>query len=218
MATNCFLLVLPPSQEDTNGRKILFDVGTSAEILLNNLKKINVAPEEINTIIITHSHGDHVGGLINNDKATFPNAMILLSSKEADFWQTKNSSSYEEVINLYEIFVRFESDDWQTESPELLMESGNSTINAMHAPGHTPGHTAYLIDNEVLIWGDLTHASAIQMKYPEVAVTYDTNPEEAIASRKKIFNYLFNENHGVKAYTGMHIPAPSIVKILDEKK
>ncbi|MDR1739524.1 MAG: MBL fold metallo-hydrolase [Bacteroidales bacterium] len=199
MATNCFLLVLPPSQKDTNGKKILFDAGTSAEILLNNLKKIDIAPEEIDMVMITHSHGDHIGGLINNGKATFPNAMILLSSEEADFWQSKNSSSCNEAMKLYKPFIRFDSDDWQ-------VQSGNSTIRSVNAPGHTPGHIAYMINNEVMIWGDLTHASAIQMKYPEIAVTYDANPEDAIASRKKIFNYLFNENHGIKAYAGMHVP------------
>jgi glyoxylase-like metal-dependent hydrolase (beta-lactamase superfamily II) len=79
--------------------------------------------------------------------------------------------------------------------------------------GHTPGHTSFLIESKeskLLIWGDLTHAMAIQMPYPQVAVTYDVNPEGAVQSRKAVLTYV-SENHIPVA--GMHIAYPAIGEI-----
>ena len=79
----------------------------------------------------------------------------------------------------------------------------------MAAYGHTPGHTVFIVDN-LMIWGDLTHAMAIQMPYPRVAISYDTDPVMAVNSRLRILEYVIKNKMTV---AGMHIPYPSIGKV-----
>ena len=80
--------------------------------------------------------------------------------------------------------------------------------------GHTLGHTAYIID-DLVIWGDLTHAMSIQMPYPKVAIKYDTNPEMAVESRLKMLDYIVK--HKLKA-AGMHVPYPGIGNVKTNDK
>jgi glyoxylase-like metal-dependent hydrolase (beta-lactamase superfamily II) len=80
--------------------------------------------------------------------------------------------------------------------------------------GHTPGHTAFIID-DLVIWGDLTHAMALQMPYPNVAITYDTDPQMAIKSRLKMLDYIVQNR--LKA-AGMHIPFPAMGSVKADEK
>jgi glyoxylase-like metal-dependent hydrolase (beta-lactamase superfamily II) len=214
-AINCFLLVMPKY-------KILFDAGTSSEILLKNLKDAGFTTDDINVVMITHCHGDHIGGLINNGIATFPKAQVYLAKAEDNYWKTKGNKTFDEMKKLYaDKIIIFEpksiTKPFSNEFFSYVDRHDNLYgIEAIEAYGHTPGHTIFLINTQynnetdnLLIWGDLTHASAIQMVYPEVAVTYDTDPKQAIASRKKVLDYI--SKNKIPA-VGMHVPFPGIVK------
>ncbi|MCL2728166.1 MAG: hypothetical protein FWD56_07270 [Bacteroidales bacterium] len=80
--------------------------------------------------------------------------------------------------------------------------------------GHTPGHTVYFVDN-VAIWGDMTHAMAFQMPYPQVAVTYDTDAPAAVAARLKMLEYLSANEYIVG---GMHIAYPGMGTLKSNEK
>ncbi|MCL1822154.1 MAG: MBL fold metallo-hydrolase, partial [Prolixibacteraceae bacterium] len=91
-------------------------------------------------------------------------------------------------------------------------------ICALAAYGHTPGHTMYLVESEnekFLIWGDLIHAMAIQMPYPEVAVTYDIDPVQAVKSRQETLKFIEKNKIPVG---GIHIAFPGMGKISQNDK
>ena len=206
-ATNAFLIKTPD-------KIILIDAGYGRK-LFDNIASRNISPEKVNIILLTHLHGDHIGGLLKDGKATFPNADIYIAQAEYDYWMNSKARGAQarEVIKAYKKKLHlFTPTEIETGGVQLF-----HGIQAISAYGHTPGHTAFLIesnDSKMLIWGDLTHAMAIQMPHPEIAVTYDTNPQQAIASRKKIFDYVTLNKIPI---AGMHIPFPAIGNVKKEE-
>jgi glyoxylase-like metal-dependent hydrolase (beta-lactamase superfamily II) len=207
-ATNAFLVRMPD-------RLVLVDTGYGRE-LFKNLKSVGVEPEQIDAVLLTHMHGDHIGGLVRDGKPAFPKAAIFVAQQERDYWTS------EEIMNTFPVDKRggFKNsmavmaacgsavrtfDPVADEDAELL-----PGVRPIAAFGHTPGHTLYMVDSNgsrLLIWGDLTHASAIQMPAPEVAMTYDTDPAMAIASRLAVLKYVAENNIPV---AGMHVPLPGM--------
>ena len=210
IATNVFLW-------QNEGKNILFDAGYG-NALSDNLQFLNIKPEDIDAIFITHMHGDHVGGLLNNEQAAFSKAKLYISKMEYDYWTDderinqlpenqrggflsakKATEAYNDRLNLFEPI----SDTYD----DKVLYPG---IKAFAAYGHTPGHTVYLLDSNddmLLIWGDLTHLMAVQMPHPELGVTYDTDPEKAIQSRQLVLRLI--SEYGIPV-AGMHIVYPGI--------
>ena len=198
-ATNAFLLKI-------EGKNILIDAGYGRE-LFKNLESVGVTSDKVDAILITHMHGDHIGGLLQDGKVAFPNAEFYLSQPEYDHFITQESAK--RVIEAYRAKLHLFQ-------PEQLggnikpLDNSLPYIKGVAAYGHTPGHTVYLVElngKSLLIWGDLTHSMAIQMPYPQVAVTYDTNKDDAIACRMSILEYVSKGNIPI---AGMHIPFPGI--------
>ena len=204
-AVNAFLLKI-------NNKNILVDAGFGRN-LFDNLKSENVTAEQVDIILLTHMHGDHIGGLIKDGIIAFPNAELYVAQAEYDYWMNNaNGEQARNILNIYKdklrLFVPTEFEDSKT---ELL-----PNIQAIAAFGHTPGHTIFLLkspSSQFLIWGDLTHAMAIQMPHPEIAVTYDVNPEQAVISRKKVLDYVAKNKITV---AGMHIAYPSIGNVNED--
>ncbi|MDL2265560.1 MBL fold metallo-hydrolase [Parabacteroides sp. OttesenSCG-928-G07] len=202
-ATNTFLIKTPD-------QIILVDAGYGRE-LFNNLQSLGVTPEQVDVVLITHMHGDHIGGMLRDGNIAFPNAKVHLATREYGHWNgvegnAKNMiQAYEGQISLF--------------LPEKAGEAKNQLypgIYAITSYGHTPGHSCFLVESDgqkLLIWGDLTHAMAIQMPYPQVAVTYDSNPDDAIKSRKEILEYVSKNNIPI---AGMHIAYPGIGSVKAE--
>ncbi|MDR3218328.1 MAG: MBL fold metallo-hydrolase [Dysgonamonadaceae bacterium] len=187
----------------TPDKNILVDTGLGIN-LLSNLQSLGLTAEQIDVILLTHVHGDHIGGLLHDGKAAFPNAVLYLSEAEYVFW-TGNQQSLP-IIDAYK--------DRITQFEPVALDSEESSLFAgfrgIKAYGHTPGHTVYLVESNgerLLIWGDLTHVTPVQMPHPEIAVTYDSNAQDAIASRLKILEYVSAQKIPV---AGMHIVFPAI--------
>jgi glyoxylase-like metal-dependent hydrolase (beta-lactamase superfamily II) len=181
----------------------LVDTGFGREIA-NNLKTLGITPADIKTVLITHSHGDHIGGLLKDGDAAFPNAKAVISKRDFEW-----SSQVREYLGKYEGKV-------ETITPGKL-ETGGAEIlkgvKAIEAYGHTPGHTVFIVESKgekLLIWGDLTHAMAIQMPRPGVSVTYDSDPEAAAEVRKAILEYTAKNRIPI---AGMHIAYPGVGSI-----
>lgn len=215
-AVNAFLV-------EMGDKTILFDTGYGRE-LFNNLEAYGKAVADIDVIMLTHMHGDHIGGLLRNEGKSFPSATIYIPKPEYDYWmcdeamlkQPENRRS--SFINARNVIDAYK-DKLQIFVPGTIDETNELLpgIRSIAAYGHTPGHTGYMLESggsKIFIWGDLTHAMAIQMPYPEVAVTYDTDPAEAVKSRQQLLGYLSDNNIQI---AGMHIQFPAIGDVRKNK-
>ena len=161
------------------------------------LSSLEVKPEDIDHIFITHLHGDHIGGLTAEDKAVFPNAQLHINTDELDAWMAmpaEQTTRLKKIIELYK-------DRLNAFTIEDTLPCG---IKAIEAYGHTPGHTVYQVGKNIIA-GDIMHGTALQIDYPEYSARFDMDKEKAVETRKIIMKTAQEE--GLKVY-GMHFPEP----------
>ncbi|MDR1492262.1 MAG: MBL fold metallo-hydrolase [Planctomycetaceae bacterium] len=183
---------------------ILVDTGIGKK-LPENIKAAGFQPEQVNAIILTHTHGDHTGGLLKNGQAAFPNATLWLSQKELVYWQSQNSR-YADVCKKAYNGLKFIVQDEKT--PLIIPE-----MTAFDIEGHTPGHTALLLRSQnegAILIADLLHSVTLQFAYPDVCANFDADKHKAIAARKKLLKLAADENLSI---AGAHIPFPAIGKV-----
>ncbi len=183
--------------------------GEDSGHLLDQMKKIGINPLQVDIILITHFHFDHIGGLISPEgKPMFPNASIRVSKLESDYWMQDLSNMPENqrerakmVKKIFDPYIKAKL--YQTFLPNEEFGDG---IRALSAYGHTIGHTVYSFSSKgVELWciGDLIHFGAIQFKHPEAALMFDSDMKIAIASRISVFKRAA-ASHIILA--GAHLP------------
>ena len=216
-AINVFLI-------ETDDKAILVDAGYGRK-LFANLEICKKSPEDIDIILLTHMHGDHIGGLLQNGKKNFPNATLYISQSEYDYWmndgamQSLPENRRDSFLQARKVIEAYKN-SLHLFVPGELEGATHEVFPGIHgiaAYGHTPGHTIYLLESEgsrLIIWGDLTHVTPIQMVYPQVAITYDIDPVKAVESRQRIFRYLADNKIDI---AGMHVEYPGIGKVSKNK-
>jgi glyoxylase-like metal-dependent hydrolase (beta-lactamase superfamily II) len=221
-AVNAFLI-------NVGGKLVLVDAGAAKLFgpdlgnIVDNLKAAGYTPEQVDVVLLTHLHGDHVNGLATPDgQRVFVNADIWSSEGENDFWLDRETAArapdgakpfFSMAKNAATPYI--ESGQWKVFAGEQEIQPG---IRAMNTFGHTPGHTSYMLESrgeKLLILGDLVHNHAIQFSLPEVSVDFDNDPKQAIASRKRVFAAVAKEKLLV---AGMHLPFPGIGHIRQDGK
>ena len=216
-SVNCFLV-------RTAGRTVLIDTGCGATMqptcgkLLDNLAAAGVEPGAIDTILLTHMHGDHSNGLVDaEDQPRFPNATVRMHAAEWAYWSDdSHQAEVERSGNGLPYFAMAQRQIAPYLDRLETFESGEVApgTTAVPLPGHTPGHTGYRIasgSDSVLVWGDITHVPEVQIPRPEVTVIYDVHPAEAEASRRRILEQTAAEHQLV---AGMHIHFPGYAHVL----
>jgi glyoxylase-like metal-dependent hydrolase (beta-lactamase superfamily II) len=179
------------------------------------MKASGYEPVQVDTVIITHLHGDHVGGLNDaSGQPLFPKARILVAQADNDFWLSQKiaDGAPAEVQPFFKMArdsaaPYLASGQWQTFSEGSVLVPG---IQAVKASGHTPGHTAFAIESEgqkLLIWGDLVHAHAVQFARPGVSIEFDIDQKQAVATRRRLMKTMAASKSLV---AGMHLPFPGI--------
>jgi glyoxylase-like metal-dependent hydrolase (beta-lactamase superfamily II) len=212
-SVNAFLI-------NTGSKLVLIDTGCgilfgpSVGKLVANLKASGYRPEQVDEIYITHMHGDHVGGLLADGKPVYPNAIVRASQQEADFWLSKAhmeaapaeaKESYQSAMNMLNPFVA--AGKFKPFSGDTELVPG---ISAMASPGHTAGHTAYVVESKgqkLVLWGDLMHVAAAQFPNPAVTIHFDTDSAMAVVQRKKVFGDAAQHGDWVG---GAHLSFPGI--------
>ncbi|MDR2886341.1 MAG: MBL fold metallo-hydrolase [Rikenellaceae bacterium] len=203
-AINAFLYKTP-------NKTILIDAGLGRK-LFENLAAEGVTPEQVDIVLLTHTHGDHIGGLLRDGKVAFPNAELCISRAEFEWVLNGSNAAAKAVIEAYSKQVKVFDPNGIEHG--FIQRRITREVFAIAAPGHTPGHTVYVLSlynsssrKHVLVWGDATHAMAVQMPYPQISVTYDSDPVQAAKSRAEIFEYC---GRGTMPVAGMHIPYPGM--------
>lgn len=209
-AVNAFMVKTP----DHN---ILFDTGFGRN-LFSNLELMGLGAGDIDIVILTHMHGDHVGGLLVDGQKAFPNAKIIVPQPEFAYWtdeaimnaqEERGRGGFQTAIKIGEVYAG------NIELINLTMMGSPTVevvpgITAVRTFGHTPGHAGYLLESngdKLFIWGDLAHVMAIQMPYPWISATYDTDPEMAAVSRTEVIDMVIPNNIPI---AGMHIAFPGM--------
>ena len=206
-SVNCFLV-------NTGSKLVLVDSGAGKLFgptlggLLANLKASGYTPEQVDEIYITHSHGDHIGGLAAEGKPVFPNAILRMSKAEADVaLKDEAGKSMLEPYVAAGHFKPFEGD------VELV-----PGVRAINARGHTPGHTNYVVESQgqkLVFWGDTMHVAAAQFPDPTVTANFDSDSKVAMPWRLKLFKEAASQGEWV---AGAHLSFPGIGHLRAEGK
>lgn len=198
-------LSVQPLLVRTGGRVVLIDTGAAGQMgtegkLLASLRAAGVEPGQVTDVLISHSHGDHIGGLAGADGGlAFPNAVIRMSVAEWVDLQA-NPGSFRPLIEAMRPKV-------QTFQPGAQVVPG---VTAVALAGHTPGHTGYEIvsgADRLLYIGDAMHSSLVSVQRPELVNAWDNDSAAAIRTREGLLARGASDN--LRIY-GVHFPFPGI--------
>lgn len=205
------------------GRHILIDAGSGALLgpslggLLTSLESAGYKPEQIDEILVTHLHPDHVGGLTAQGKAVFPNATVRVAKADADYWLDKahQAQADDSVKGAFDgaagsLAPYIAAGRFKPFEPGEALGAG---IVALPTPGHTPGHASYRLVSRgkaIVFWGDVVHVAAVQFPDPAVTIHFDTDPAQARATRKALY---VHAGGGRDLVAASHIAFPGIGRV-----
>lgn len=209
MTMNAFLV-------QSGKRKMLIDAGCGVSMgptlgmLYRNLFSIGVEPEDIDTILVTHPHPDHVNGLIDAEGAAiFPRAEIFVNETDLQFFSDPDSPS-RAPDETHEFFEGAQAALGPYEGRIRTFREGPVApgISAVSQPGHTPGHTGWMVESggdAIMIWGDIVHMPNLQMSCPEAGTVLDIDRELAVKTRRTALDMAATDRIRV---AGIHMDFP----------
>ncbi|MDR2350172.1 MAG: MBL fold metallo-hydrolase [Deltaproteobacteria bacterium] len=199
-----------------DGKLFLIDtgVGGAGSDLVPNLAKAGLSPEAADYVLITHFHGDHVGGLVDSEgKAAFPNATLIVPKADVDYFIPETGSVSGTELAKKAIAPYRESGKYLAFEGDEIPVPGLAPVKLY---GHTPGHTGFEFEGSAgpfLAWGDITHVQPVQFRRPDVTVTYDVDPAAAAATRIALFGRLTADPAKTTLVSGAHLPFPGIGRV-----
>ncbi len=181
--------------------------------LSENLAAAGFQPDDIDTLLFTHLHVDHVGALLDtNGQKAFVNANFVCSETEWDF--THDDAIYAASPEAFRSFIDLSRQMVAPYAAHRQMFSGEGEIlpgiTAIPLPGHTPGHTGFALESggeSLLIWGDVIHFSGLQFANPNWGVVFDADIAQAQETRAAMLDRASADQMAV---AGMHIDFPGI--------
>jgi glyoxylase-like metal-dependent hydrolase (beta-lactamase superfamily II) len=214
---------------NTGKQLILVDAGSGTWFgggalgrMAGSLRSAGYTPEQVDLVLVTHLHSDHIGGLTSQDgKRLFPNAEVYVAKEESDFWLSPEIAAkapkdvqpfFQSAQAIAAPYIR--SGKWHTFSGTEPIADG---VQLVPLHGHTPGHTGYEFSSKgqkILFWGDTVHAQRIQLLHPEVTVVFDIDPTAAAATRDRLLAKLAREDIVI---AGPHMLFPSLGRLHREK-
>lgn len=185
--------------------------------VLTNLKAAGYQPEQVDTILLTHLHPDHVCGISKNGTANFPNAIVYASQDEANYWlDAKQASKVPEAKRAGYLGtvekIKAALAPYQAKQRFKTYKLGDEIqgFKVISTAGHTPGHFSYAFktDSETVVFiGDIVHSHTVQFDRPKTAIEYDINPQQAVQTRLKQFADFAKNGQTIAA---PHLPFPGI--------
>jgi glyoxylase-like metal-dependent hydrolase (beta-lactamase superfamily II) len=212
-----------PTVVNTGRQLILFDTGNGAlrreheqlrnrsvdGHLVGRLRQAGYKPEDVDVVVITHGHPDHIGGLTEGGKPVFANARYVFGATEFDFWKRGENIREARKFNR-ELFMRIAvplADRAAFVKPGDEIAPG---IRAIDAFGHSPGMMAYHVESQgkqLLIWADTAGHYIVSFQRPDWQLDVDDIKDKAIATRKRMFDMAATDRLFVAGY---HMPFPAL--------
>ena len=197
----------------SEGKLIVVDTGAGSPEgrLLGELEAKVVNRDEVDLVVLTHLHGDHIGGNLIDGRPAFPNARYLVSRADWDYWTAPNvlndnSAVQEQAAPLEGLNV-------------LDLIEGEFAVTGelttLPTPGHTPGHISLVIQSageRGFILGDVAHSPA-QAEYTDWSSAFDIDSEMSLVTRRAIFDRL--EADGSLISAG-HMPEQGFGRLVRE--
>ncbi|MYM57501.1 MBL fold metallo-hydrolase [Thalassovita mangrovi] len=189
-----------PTVVNTGAELILFDTGLNPEGITQALQAAGYSADQVDKVVITHMHGDHIGGLSDDMGETFTNATYVTGSTEFDAWAAMENEGFDAKVRPL------------AEKTSFLDDGGSVAggITAMAAPGHTPGHMTYMLESggkQLLLGADFANHYVWSLAYPDWEVRFDRDKAQAAATRRQLLGMLAADQ---TPFIGYHMPFPGM--------
>ncbi|MEK6709023.1 MAG: MBL fold metallo-hydrolase [Nitrospinota bacterium] len=199
---------------DTGGRNVL---GPTAGRFHGLLRAAGYDPAQVGTVLLTHMHPDHVSGLVSPEgKALFPNAELVVHENEWKHWHSDENMNKAPEAAQGAFKLAREGGAPYKGRLRLISKDGEVApgITAVACPGHTAGHTAFLVSSgsaRLLIWGDIVNIQPLQFLRPHWPATFDLDKPLSVQSRTRIFDMASQERLTI---AGTHLGFPGIGNVV----
>jgi glyoxylase-like metal-dependent hydrolase (beta-lactamase superfamily II) len=211
---------------NTGQHRVLVDTGAGSMEpttgkLIPNLQAEGISPEDIETVILTHGHPDHIGGNTDSEgKPAFPNARYVMWKDEWDFWTSSPSLAELELDeHLKQLLLTVAQNNLLPIQGQLDLVDHETTIvpgiRAVTAPGHTPGHMAIAIasNGEELLYLSDVVLHPIHLEQPDWYAVFDFAPEQTVTTRRRLLQQAAAEKALVHAF---HFPFPGLGRVIQK--
>jgi glyoxylase-like metal-dependent hydrolase (beta-lactamase superfamily II) len=203
---------------NTGDKLVLFDTGLGTAKNFGpttgrqqkSMAEAGIKPEDIDAVVFSHGHIDHIGGVVDdNNKVLFPNAQFYIAQSDFDFWTDESKAGGP----MKDFIVHARKNLMPVRDRLIFYKDGQEFlpgIQALSAPGHTVGHTIFMITSEgksFAFLADLTHHPILLMEKPRMEFSYDTDPKQAANSRVRMLDMLAANKIAVMSY---HYPWPGV--------
>jgi glyoxylase-like metal-dependent hydrolase (beta-lactamase superfamily II) len=196
---------------NTGDKLVLFDTGMGTLKLFGpttgrqqkSMAEAGIKPGDIDAVVLSHAHIDHIGGIVGaDDKSLFPNAQFYIAQSDFEFWtdESKVGGPLKDFVlharkNLLPVRDRL-----------VFFKDGQEFlpgVQAIAAPGHTVGHTIFMVTSEgksFAFLGDLTHHAILLLEKPRMEFSYDTDPKQAANTRVKLLDMIAANKTPIMSY------------------
>ncbi len=191
-----------PTVVNTGTELVLFDTGLSAEGTGAAMAAAGLSADQVDVVVLTHMHGDHIGGLMGADGMTpsYPNARYVTGATEHNHWSAAADEGFDKAVKPLNDKMTF-------------LDDGGSVaggITGLMAAGHTPGHMAYMIESDgqrLALTADAANHYVWSLQFPDWEVRFDADKPAAAATRKSLFGMIAADRI---PFIGYHMPFPAL--------
>lgn len=185
---------------NTGQEVILFDTGLNGAGITDALARAGYTPDQIDTVVLTHMHGDHIGGLFTDGSPTFANASYVAGQVEFDHLAAAGNGAFEANVRPLAERMRFIGD-----GDEVI-----GGITGLAAFGHTPGHMVFRMESagaELMLFADLANHPVWSLAHPDWEVRFDIDKAAAASARREVLAMIAAERIPAIGY---HMPFPAL--------